>query len=251
MGADDSNTPDAGGNDQNQQPTAEQVQQGMQKRIDEITKQAHESKRQFDALMERHNEAVAMNAQLLSRIQQPQQEAEQVEIDPEEMRKIDFIVSRATAPLKAQIGQLTASLRGVSIGGELKEVQTKLTKLNKPEVTERTNQLLELWSDPRHPQHGLATPSDAYKIALAEAVEAQYLNAEQSNAEREVFNPAAQPLTGVHRSTTTPRGPAGDPIEHFNSLDTADIGNMTPQELDKLITSTEKASHTNNGTSRR
>lgn len=164
------------GSDPNSQGQGEQDQEGrggnevspgIQKRFDEMTARFHQADRE-------RAEAHAQNKQLMDRILQLQQGTqaqpqEVPEIDPDDMKKLEYVIGRALEPLKRRNEELAQLLQQTQVGSATAAVEAQLAKLNNPQVADRTKQLIAGWS-----QAGVlgrvATPEDALKMALGEAM---------------------------------------------------------------------------------
>lgn len=226
------------------QKTIDQIQKEMQagvdKRIGELLSRQRELQDNFNRVMEQNTELLAQNAQLAARAV-PQVQEPQFEIDPEEAKKLDYVVGRATAPLKAEIQRLQASQRQAIISSQSADVQAKLAKLNDPAVTARVQELVRAWTHPDSPYRN-ATPGDALRIAMGEKALGMLGQQDDNRQELERFNANAQPLTAHGGGRTAPNA-APAPSQRQSAterLDNADLSNLSMQDLDKLIQDAEK-----------
>lgn len=134
----------------------------------------------FMDLQSKFAETTAKNAELMAQIAArqvaPAEVQEEVpEIDPDEQKKLDYFLRKATAPLQKQIEQLTGALQQtrVSVGvqrayGVVEGEVAKLDPKVRGPVQKRVAELLSLWERDGRLQRGLASPEDALELALGQ-----------------------------------------------------------------------------------
>jgi len=226
----DQNDPTAQGQQtaaETQTTTQPPAGEGIQARIDQLVARIHEGER-------RQNELQAKNTELMQKLLEsnlPAQPAEEApEIDPEDAKKIDYVVKQRTSALTQQVEQLTGTLKQTQMGAAMAQVEEKLTKLNNPAVAVRTRELVAAWQ--KDPRFAHATPNDAYYLALGEAAEGKLGAAAPSQTQRQAFNDGGVPVATGHGGSPRPVPPGQQPVEQ--QLAAADLNELSFSDLSAL-----------------
>ncbi len=217
------------------QAEAPVANEGFQKRIDELVAKHHDSERSINQLMSQNSELLAALARnQAAQAQAPQEQAPSIPegLDPSIAQYFEHSVKKMQEPLLRHIQQLEGRVSQGQVQSQLGSVSVKLQKLNQPAVSARVEQLLKGWVN--HPVFREATADDAYKIALGEYAEGQLTAqsaAAQSRNERGQFN-SGSAVMGGHSGSGRP---ARQGVDVANLLNTADLNNISPMQLNKLL----------------
>ncbi len=224
--------------DQQQNQQVEQRKSGAEARIDELVAKFHEQSRISEQLLATIAEQQATIAALQSRTAQTQEREEVLDIDPDEARRLHYIVEKATAPLKQEIQALRGHMVQAASSTQMAEVQAQLQKLNNPAVSRRVEELIAKWR--RDGTFGsVATPIDALKIAAGELALGQLGPVMQSRDERGRFNSLGAPtLPGHAGGTPAPRRGTLQPEDVLNQVQ--DLNELSFEQLDKLLNTIEQ-----------
>ena len=230
---------DNGPSAQDQQPQSEVQPSGVESRINELVAKFHESERERTKLMGTIAEQQSTLAAIQARNAQPVEREDVVpqDFDVTNPAHLHAIINRATAaatkPLQDRVNQLTNQFSSNQISSQMAELGTKLQKLNNPEVANRVDSLVAAWRKSGHLDSGVATPKDAYLIAMGEWADGQLGGAFQNRDERGRFN-AAGGVVGVQNGGGgRPATRGGAQIEEaFNDLD---LNTLSSSDLNKLI----------------
>lgn len=211
------------------QEAAGAVPEGVQKRFDELTAKMRDYERLYQDSVGTNNQLLAALAQAQTQGMQPRSQEPEIEIDPEEARKLEYIIGKTQAPLMKKIEQLQAQVVQTRNGGAMGEVQAQLQKYNNPALTSEVHRLLKQWEQNGHLQNGVTVPTDALDLALGKMARTD--PAGQSRAARERFNAGGAPLSqhgGAASRRVEPRGST----EGFNDMD---LNSLSPTQLAKYI----------------
>lgn len=219
------------------------VPEGVQKRFDEMTARHRDLERRAEDMARRQMSIIAEQQRTIGELQsRPVQSGQQEEsldlTDPVQLSKfLRQSVEAATKPLQEKIGQLEGRLGTVAQNPELQEVRAKLARLNNPNVTNRVKELIQGFEERGHFQKGVATPMDAYLIAVGEFADGNLGGVSQSRNERGQFNQAGAPIT--HQGGAPRRGAGGKrtPEEALSAVE--DPGDLSFNEIDKLVSDME------------
>lgn len=202
---------------QDQQPN------GVEKRIAELVAAQHEWQRKFQAQEEQNQQLMSL---LLQQQQQgpraqPQDPYAGVELDPDDRKKIEAVIS-------PQLKQLQEMQRQMQFQFELAQVQQAASVYGDPRITELSVRLLQDWR-----QKGFSgwTPADAVDHAMG-------LLAKTERAKRTGQGaPAEIPPSVVTQQSlpATMRQPAGRLSSNFDNLSTdQQIALLEKEGLDDL-----------------
>lgn len=200
--AENGDTSNAGENQQ-----AKQFE-GFEKRINELTARfrgAEEVIAQKDAQL---SEMVRTMSEMAMRQQQPVQAEPPVEIDPEERRKLEAILT----PYQRRMEQMMANLeQQVAV----REVQTVASQYGDDRLQNRAVQLMESWR-----KQGFSgwQPRDAVRYAAGELYEAEKLKAAQGQGEQQRFNQLSNNVITGQSAPPAPIASNGALPANFDSL---------------------------------
>jgi len=195
--------PNSPPNDAGQQPTAEvseptnqgqapqalpaDVLNGFQARINEVTQQVY-------SLREVNQQKDAQISELLAALAAGRQsQSEPVEVDPEQRRAVEAVVS----PLQKQLQEMQNML----LQSQLQQVTAGLD----PEVATLANQLMANW---RSSGKQGWVPQDAVVYATGVVTTKRMQNARTQQAQQQNFNAGARDLVTSHRMPTSVPQPA-------------------------------------------
>lgn len=156
-------------------------------RFNQVYGELQDTKRGMASLQETLAQVQAIQAQL-----QAPKPPEEVgpEIDPDDLKKIDFIVRRATAPLHARIEKLQGQVMDTRVEPQLDRAEESLAKLNNPTVTARARQLMQGLRQ-QGKLGSVYTPEECVKVALGEFAMGQLQQNIQNQNERQQYNSGA------------------------------------------------------------
>lgn len=217
-----------------QQSNVEQPN-GVEKRIDELVSKFHQADRDNTELRRLHAEQQATINQLTGLIaqqRQPQVREEAPEIDPDDARKISYIVREATAPLQRQLADLTASMAQSQVGTEMSEVRAQLQKINNPAVARRVDELLKVWKQDGRLATRSAVPMDALRLAAGELALGMLGEGVSNHDQRRSFNEGGLPPLSAAGGGSV-RKTASAPITA--SRGEADLLDMSSDQLAEFI----------------
>lgn len=223
---------------------ANETQQEMipKARLDEVLAQQRENKETMAQLQATLLESQRTLQQVIADRQQgSQQSQEQMPegLDESDVKKMDFFLKRAIAPLQQEISTLKRGLVSARSEPEVDWVQAQLAKMNDPIVTAKTNDMMEKLR--RNGHLGTTyTPREVLKQVIGEVSLAKMLGGNQQNLdERNGFNGAPlQPLAsggaggGPRRQAQAPRAAA-------KALDDKPLDEMSMEEMAQWIAQTE------------
>lgn len=165
---------------------------GIEKRMGELTarwKSAAEESAAKDAQIAQLVQALASREE---RVAQPEV---QMDIDPDDRRKMESVISPAMKRLEQQYAQLERRL-------QTQQVQHVVSKVKDPRVAQRALQLEAQWA-----QRGLPgwTAEDAVRYAAGEIALADQEAGGQAALERDRFNRGGSPVLAGHANPPAPR----------------------------------------------
>lgn len=179
------------GADVNQEGQSEKAN-GIQQRIDELTRQAREAERAAQLQAQQFQQAMAQKdaqmQELLIAVTARGTQETGPEILPEEKQKFDFLLS----PLQKQLEELRKTnqqlLQGFQAQQEASRVAQVALPTDTPEVKGRAQELFTRWKAGGLP----LTVEDALRFARGEAFEKGTLTAGAANQQRSEFNGSSQ-----------------------------------------------------------
>lgn len=208
---------------------------GIQKRIDEVVGNFHRSERRGDELQTLVAQQQATIAQLQGQAAAPQEVAP--EIDPEDQKRMDYIINKATAPLREQIAKLSQGLVQNRNSNAMSQVAEQLKKINNPAVTAKTQELLNMWERDGRLANGTYLPTDAVRWAIGHAALESVGEQSENNSQRQQYNQGFVPPLGTNGGG---RKPQGAPAPQGNAQ-AKDLTEMSEDELKTFIINGEKA----------
>ncbi len=177
---------------QETEPETPEKPSGIEARINELTAKFREAER---ALNERSNQVAERDAQIATLLttlaagrQEPVQ-TQQVDIDPDEQRKFDALMSPRMLQMQRQLERLEQELSA----SQFRQVATGV----EPEVAKRAQELMGAWK--RNGYSGW-TPEDAVTYAQGELLRKQKSVAQTANQQRQEFNTLSHGVTSQQNS---------------------------------------------------
>ena len=159
---------------------------GFQARIDELTARFHESQRTVDAQNLTIQQLIAAQAAAAAQPQYQVQQEPVPEMDPEEQRKLDYLIKKSQAPLMEEIQRLQGMMGTQLVQGAA--THPVLQQYNRPELNQRVQQLVNDFNKRGLIQRGIATVDDAVKIAVGEFAMKEFTSRQPGRDERGRFN---------------------------------------------------------------
>jgi type I site-specific restriction endonuclease len=233
----------AEGNVSDQQSNQNQPQgnqnSGLQERIDQLTAFGRRWEQQANEFQNTIAQQQATIAQLLQGQNQRAVPPEpQVEIDPEDAKKIAHIVKLATAPLQAQIQQLTGAVMQTRYTPQMESVAEKLKRINNPQVTDQVNRLLSQWKGAGLLDNGTYSPEDALNVVVGKMVTGQMIQGAENQTTRQQFNGSFQPFALPNGNGTRPQG--NMPALQVPAKKEKDLTEMDADELTAVLNDINK-----------
>lgn len=161
------------------------------------------------------------------------------EIAEEDAVKIAYIVEKATAPIRAQMQQMSAMLSQTRVEPRMEAARAQLAKINNPAIQNRYDQLIDMWKKDGRLQSGSAAPADALKIAAGEFALGQLEEVGNSAQQRREFNGGFQPLNNA--------GGRGGAQKAKTTVIEKDMTEMSVEELTKSLEADQQSNPDGHG----
>ncbi len=186
-------------NDTSQQATPEGQQAGLQKRFDELTAQKYAAERALAEQQGQFNQLMA--AVTAQQLQAQQAQQPRIEIDPEEVRRVEAVIGPQLKQMQQMMGQLQETLQMQQLHTSAPAYVPQQIAQN-PEVIARAQTLLRGWRANNVP----ATPQDAMMHASAEFLFKQQGNPQANRQAVQTFNAGGSaPLSNAAPASSAPR----------------------------------------------
>jgi hypothetical protein len=217
------------------------VPEGVQKRIDELTAKVHSLDRERVAEQQRFLETLTQiqqsNAQLQAQVLASKTQVQEEELDPANPEHLQKLIAREadkrTEGLKRQVEELTQRFSSSAVSTQMAEVQSKLAKAN-PVVVKRVQQLVGMWQADGRLAKGIATPQDAYLLAMGEFAAGELAGVTDSQEALRQFNGTGTPVV-TRQSAPGPARKGGNTREAFeSSFAQLDLSKLSATQLDAL-----------------
>lgn len=206
-------------------------------RFNQVYAQMQEQSRTMDELRSTLGQTTAALAAMQAQRQAPVQQEPQVEIDPSDAQKIDYIVSKrlnaVIQPLTETINELRAGVRSARVNPEVEAVKQQLAKIGNPVITARTMDLMSALEK----NGALGTryrPDEVLQKVVGEFSLGQLMGGAQNQQEQQQYNGGGfTPIAGQGRRPAQTARPAGQGRVASNLADKP-LDQMNYDELQKL-----------------
>lgn len=182
-----------------------------QSRFDEVTKRMRDEERARKAAEAQNAELLRALTARVTEIQQPQQREQAPEFEPEERKKLDYLLN----PLKQEIVQLRGALYSSTAAQEVASVANSKTP---PEVVQEAARVLAGWRQ----QGGRGNPKDALAFAMGNYILGKGSEEQEVNQQRQDFNRGA-------RTVQTGQGSGASQNSGKRQMSEAEIERLSPE----------------------